>query len=127
VDLICCGAVMLPIIWSIRHLREAANVDGQAAKNIDKLKRFRHFYMLTMAYIYFTRIIVYLLDASLSYRWVWLGEFSSELVTLVYFGVTGYMFRPVADNPYLKVDEDALQIEMRPTATSGDNNLTDVL
>ncbi len=29
VDLICCGAVMIPIVWSIRHLREAAHVDGQ--------------------------------------------------------------------------------------------------
>ncbi len=79
-----------------------------------------------MAYIYFTRIVVYLLDASLGYHWLWLGEFSSELVTLGYFIITGLMFRPVLDNPYLRLggDENNAALEMRPTAAVGDNNLT---
>ena len=32
-DLICCGAILIPIIWSIKHLREAADKDG---KGFDK-------------------------------------------------------------------------------------------
>lgn len=29
VDIICCGAILIPIIWSIKHLREAAATDGK--------------------------------------------------------------------------------------------------
>ena len=50
---------------SIRHLQEASQTDGTAAINLRKLKLFRHFYILVVCYIYFTRIIVYLLKVML--------------------------------------------------------------
>jgi hypothetical protein len=106
VDIICCGAILVPIIWSIKHLRDAAAIDGKAKRNMEKLKLFREFYLLVVTYIYFTRIIVFLLDATLHYQYVWLGEFFTELATLIFWGLTGYKFRPVADNPYLKLDDD---------------------
>jgi len=28
-DVICCCAILFPIVWSIRHLREAAEADGK--------------------------------------------------------------------------------------------------
>ena len=31
VDLVCCGAVLFPIVWSIRHLQEATQVDGKVS------------------------------------------------------------------------------------------------
>lgn len=61
VDLLCCGAILFPVVWSIKHLQEAAHIDGKAAVNLRKLKLFRHFYIMIVCYIYFTRIIVYLL------------------------------------------------------------------
>lgn len=49
------------LVRSIRHLQEASHIDGKAAVNLRKLKLFRHFYVMIVCYIYFTRIIVYLL------------------------------------------------------------------
>jgi len=106
VDIICCGAILVPIIWSIKHLRDAAQIDGKAKRNMEKLQLFREFYLLVVTYIYFTRIIVFLLGATLHYQYVWMGEFFTEIATLAFWGITGYKFRPVADNPYLKLDED---------------------
>ena len=39
-----CCLILLPIVWSIRHLRESSEVDGKAARNLERLKRFRKFY-----------------------------------------------------------------------------------
>lgn len=105
VDIVCCGAILIPIIWSIRHLREAARIDGKAARNIHKLKLFRQFYLLVVSYIYFTRVIVYLLDATLPFRLVWLGDFFTEIVTLLFYVTVGYIFRPEVDNPYFVLDD----------------------
>jgi hypothetical protein len=106
VDIVCCGAILVPIIWSIKHLRDAAQIDGKAKRNMEKLKLFREFYLLVVTYIYFTRIIVFLLDATLPFTLVWLGEFFTEVATLIFWGVTGYKFRPVPDNPYLSLEEE---------------------
>jgi len=108
VDIICCGAILIPIIWSIKHLREAvqSKSDEKAARNLRKLTLFRQFYLMVVSYIYFTRIIVYLVDATLPFRWIWLGDFFAELATIVFFAVTGYKFRPTPENPYFHIDED---------------------
>ena len=29
IDIVCCCAILLPIVWSIRHLRQAAEADGK--------------------------------------------------------------------------------------------------
>jgi len=106
VDIICCGAILIPIIWSIKHLREASSIDGKAARNMNKLRLFRQFYLMVVSYIYFTRIIVYLVDATLPFRQVWLGDFFTEGATLLFFAVTGYKFRPAPDNPYFMLEEE---------------------
>nr|XP_046196940.1 protein GPR108-like [Oncorhynchus gorbuscha] len=51
VDLICCGAILFPVIWSIRHLQEASSTDGKAAMNLEKLKLFRHYYVMVRRHL----------------------------------------------------------------------------
>ena len=55
IDIICCCAILFPIVWSIRHLRQAAAADGKMEHILLKLTLFRQFYLLVVAYIYFTR------------------------------------------------------------------------
>ncbi|XP_057333261.1 protein GPR107 isoform X2 [Microplitis mediator] len=106
VDLLCCGAILFPVVWSIRHLQESANTDGKAAINLQKLKLFRHFYIMIVCYIYFTRIIMYLLKMTVPFQYEWLDEMFRELATYVFFVLTGYKFRPASANPYFTVNDD---------------------
>lgn len=115
-DIICCCAILFPIVWSIKHLREASATDGKAAVNMEKLTLFRQFYMMVVSYIYFTRIIVFLLGSTLPFRWAWISTAATQGATLLFYAVTGYKFRPMRSNPYLRVsqeDEDEIrQFEM---------------
>lgn len=106
VDLLCCGCISFPVVWSIRHLQEASRVDDKAAMNLRKLKLFRHFYVMIICYIYFTRIIVYLLRITVPFQYGWLDEMFKEMSTYVFFVLTGYKFRPAAQNPYFAVPDD---------------------
>ncbi|CAA7391286.1 unnamed protein product [Spirodela intermedia] len=106
VDVICCCAVLFPIVWSIKKLREAARTDGKAAVNLMKLTLFRQYYIVVICYIYFTRIGVYALAIITSYRYQWTSEVAKELATLAFFVFTGYKFRPEAHNPYFVIDDE---------------------
>lgn len=53
-----------------------------------------------------SQIIVYLLDATLPFRGVWVGEFFSELATVIFFCLTGYMFKPAERNEYFEMSND---------------------
>ncbi len=89
-DMICCCAILLPIVWSIRHLREVAEQDDKgtgpmrllkeaksvrqtcaAQRNLERLTRFRQFYLLVVTYIYVTRIVAFLLEATLPFEKTW--------------------------------------------------------
>lgn len=119
VDLLCCGAILFPVVWSIRHLQQASQTDGKAAVNLEKLKIFRHFYILVVCYIYFTRIIVLLLSITVPFRFEWLGECFVEIATLAFFMLTGYKFRPASNNPYLQVPQSDDETEMEVVTQSG--------
>lgn len=83
-----------------------------AARNLRKLRLFRQFYLIVVSYIYFTRIIIYLLDATLQYNLFYLGDVFTELATLSFFIVVGHKFRPAEGNPYFNLEEeDAARLE----------------
>ncbi|XP_076170966.1 protein GPR107 isoform X2 [Ptiloglossa arizonensis] len=106
VDLLCCGAILFPVVWSIKHLERAAHTDGKAAVNLRKLKLFRHFYIMIVCYIYFTRIIMYLLKITVPFQYEWLDQMFREMATYVFFVLTGYKFRPASANPYFTSTND---------------------
>ncbi|XP_054317772.2 protein GPR108 isoform X1 [Pongo pygmaeus] len=114
VDLICCGAILFPVVWSIRHLQDASGTDGKVAVNLAKLKLFRHYYVMVICYIYFTRIIAILLQVAVPFQWQWLYQLLVEGSTLAFFVLTGYKFQPTGNNPYLQLpqeDEEDVQME----------------
>ena len=138
VDIVCCCAVLVPIVWQVNALEKhveaetdpkvnnAAITDieseepptADAAQTLQKLKQFQRFYLLVVVYIYFTRIVVYLFATILPYRITWLRYFVTELGTLVFYLVLGFLFRPMDDHPYIAAkatDLDAVEIEFAAT------------
>ncbi|KAI5730604.1 protein GPR107 isoform X1 [Diaphorina citri] len=131
VDLLCCGLILFPVVWSIRHLQEASHTDGKAAMNLRKLKLFRHFYVMIVVYIYFTRIIVYLIRMTIPFQYEWLDEMFKEMATYVFFVLTAYKFRPTSTNPYFQLnmadiedDEDVDIVISECPMTEGISKLT---
>eukprot|EP01065_Artemidia_motanka_P008768 TRINITY_DN14429_c0_g1_i2.p1 TRINITY_DN14429_c0_g1~~TRINITY_DN14429_c0_g1_i2.p1 ORF type:complete len:476 (+),score=156.89 TRINITY_DN14429_c0_g1_i2:433-1860(+) len=129
-DIVCCCAVLLPIVWSVKNIKDATVADGKVVKNLVRLKQFQTFYVLVVGYIYFTRIVVVLIESALHYRETWLGAIMLEGGTLMFYTFTGYKFRPVKQNPYLALGEDdweeggerlqqELQQKMRDDAEAG--------
>ncbi|KAF7818551.1 protein GPR107-like [Senna tora] len=106
VDIICCCAIIFPIIWSIRTLRETSKTDGKAARNLAKLTLFRQFYIVVIGYLYFTRIVVSALETIAAYKYQWVSNATEEIVSLAFYVVMFYMFRPVEKNEYFVLDEE---------------------
>uniref|UniRef100_A0A7S4J8H5 GOST seven transmembrane domain-containing protein n=1 Tax=Odontella aurita TaxID=265563 RepID=A0A7S4J8H5_9STRA len=126
VDIVCCCAVLIPIVWSVNALEkntesedETLREDGdntsapsnESQKTLAKLKLFRSFYLLVVAYIYFTRVVVFLFATMLGYRHTWLRYFVTELGTLSFYVVVGIKFRPMVENPYFAVKKGDLDDE----------------
>ncbi|KAM0003057.1 putative transmembrane protein GPR107/GPR108 [Helianthus debilis subsp. tardiflorus] len=105
-DVICCYAVLFPIMWTFKNLREAARTDGKAVVNLMKLTLFRQYYVVVICYIYFTRVVVYALETITSYKYLWTNVVAAEMATLAFYVFTGYNFKPEAHNPYFSVDDD---------------------
>uniref|UniRef100_A0A672KCJ4 Protein GPR107-like n=1 Tax=Sinocyclocheilus grahami TaxID=75366 RepID=A0A672KCJ4_SINGR len=118
VDLLCCGAILFPVVWSIRHLQESSVTDGKAAINLAQLKLFRHYYVMIVCYIYFTRIIASLIKVIVPFQWKWLYQLLDELATLTFFFLTGHKFRPASYNPYLLLSVEDEDMEMDNVVTT---------
>ncbi|CAM9774125.1 unnamed protein product, partial [Chrysoparadoxa australica] len=108
-DILACLGILLPIIWSVRHLREATQNSGRNLDAITKLNQFKQFYILVFTYIYATRIIAFLLGQSLPFQLLWLQSVFSEAATMAFYVTTGLKFRPALSSAYLplgKVEEE---------------------
>lgn len=87
---------------------------------LNKYKLWSSFYIVTLVYIYVTRIIVQLLQASLSFKYVtWLGEAVDEVATLLFYVFIGYKFRPFPNNPYTQVPDEDFDEENDASYRSG--------
>ncbi|XP_057534246.1 protein CANDIDATE G-PROTEIN COUPLED RECEPTOR 7-like [Amaranthus tricolor] len=106
VDIICCCAIIFPIVWSIRSLRETSKTDGKAARNLAKLTLFRQFYIVVIGYLYFTRIVVFALKTISAYKYQWVSNAAEEIASLAFYVIMFYMFRPVERNEYFVLDEE---------------------
>ncbi|EHA99923.1 Protein GPR107 [Heterocephalus glaber] len=113
VDLLCCGAILFPVVCF-----SFCSFFSPAAINLAKLKLFRHYYVLIVCYIYFTRIIAFLLKLAVPFQWKWLYQLLDEMATLVFFVLTGYKFRPASDNPYLQLSQEDEDLEMESVVTT---------
>lgn len=94
-------------------------VTSTEADVLNKYKLWSSFYIVTLVYIYVTRIIVQLLQASLPFQYVtWLGEAVDETATFLFYVFIGYKFRPYPNNPYTQVpDDDDEDIETRASGS----------
>lgn len=64
---------------------------------------FKHFYITVLAYIYFTRIVVFILYATLPFQYVWLSSAASELAALAFYTITALQFRPHSGSGYYQL------------------------
>ncbi|XP_062181432.1 protein CANDIDATE G-PROTEIN COUPLED RECEPTOR 7-like [Phragmites australis] len=106
VDVACCCAVLFPVVWSIRSLRETSKTDGKAARNLSKLTLFRQFYVVVIGYLYFTRIVVYALKTIASYKYRWVSILAEEVATMAFYLFMFYTFRPAEESKYFSLDDD---------------------
>ncbi|KAL9673124.1 hypothetical protein QQ045_029377 [Rhodiola kirilowii] len=112
VDIICCCGILFPIVWSIRSLKETSKTDGKAARNLAKLTLFRQFYTVVIAYLYFTRIIVFALRTIAAYKYQWVSNAAEEIASVVFYSIMFYMFRPAEKNEYFAIDDEEEEVAL---------------
>ncbi|VAH19995.1 unnamed protein product [Triticum turgidum subsp. durum] len=106
VDVACCCAVLFPVVWSMRSLRETSKTDGKAARNLSKLTLFRQFYTVVIGYLYFTRIVVFALRTIASYQYRWVSVLAEEVASMAFYMYMFYTFRPAERSKYFSLDDD---------------------
>ncbi|ORZ19879.1 lung seven transmembrane receptor-domain-containing protein [Absidia repens] len=107
IDLVACGIILWTILQTRKNLGAGSSADGKETDVLEKYKLWSSFYVVTLIYIYITRIIVQLLQATLPFQYVtWFGEAVNEFATLSFYIFIGLKFRPYANNPYMQVSTD---------------------
>jgi len=108
VDIVCCCAVLLPVVWSLKTMKDASQASGKVARARIMLRQFRTFYIFVVCFIYYTRIVVVLIENILSYQNEWMGDFFKEAGIVLFYTFTGIRFQPMEQNPYLQLNEEDL-------------------
>ncbi|KAI8360772.1 lung seven transmembrane receptor-domain-containing protein [Blakeslea trispora] len=118
VDLASCGIVLWTILQTRKHLALASSANGKERDVLNKYKLWSSFYVVTLIYMYITRIIVQLLQASLPFEYVtWFGEAVNETTTFMFYLFIGNKFKPYSDNPYIQVSTEEDEEEIAMTST----------
>ncbi|KAI9495123.1 lung seven transmembrane receptor-domain-containing protein [Zychaea mexicana] len=124
IDLAGCCIVLWTILQTRKHLGTGSSADGKEVDVLNKYKLWSSFYIVTLVYVYITRIIVQLLQASLPFRYVtWLGEAVNEFATFLFYIFIGYKFRPYPNNPYTQVPGDEQEDVEGSNVDNGDLEL----
>ena len=114
VDVVCCCCVLLPVVWSMKNLRDTAADDDKAAQSLARMRKFRTFYIVIVAYIYGTRIILPMIESSLPWNLTWIVKVGREVVAVVFYVYTGYTFQPKKETAYGVLDRrDEEELEER--------------
>lgn len=111
-DLACCCAVLLPLIWSMKNLREVSESSDKAAAAMQQMAVFRNFYIVILVYIYLTRVIVVVIEGFLPFDYVFVAVVIRELVAIGFYSYTGYRFRPFAQGVYSQLPTSNPDVEM---------------
>lgn len=116
IDAICCCCVLLPVFWSIKTLSDSAHSSSTEnhSRDIARLRQFRSLYIVIIAYIYTTRILLVMWKNSLSYQHEWFAACGAELVAALLYAHCGYRFPPGAKDPYSAVSAlDVIEFDDR--------------
>jgi hypothetical protein len=141
VDFVACVVVVIPIFKTKDYLSQGSTADGKcefsdevifsscpciltynftfnfclpaASANAARYRTWGQFYVLTVAYVYVTRIAAQLLVNALDYRVSWVRDLCVELTTAAFYCAVGWMFRPVSGSEYFRLpDEEDESIEL---------------
>jgi hypothetical protein len=86
---VCVCVCVCVCLCMLSHSLWSAAVSS-AAIDLERLTRFRHFYILVVIYVYFTRIVVFLLESAVPFNQVWISTVLSECTALAFYCVAGY-------------------------------------
>lgn len=76
-----------------------------ALLGVEKLRKFRSFYLVTILFLYWTRIAVVIFVGAAGYQYLWMSIFLTESATVLYYLWVFWEFRPFAENPYLMLQD----------------------
>ncbi|KAH9578125.1 Lung seven transmembrane receptor-like [Trypanosoma melophagium] len=93
-DVICCCCVLFPLIWAIKKIREAGNTDESTARTVTRMREFRTFYVVVVAYIYITRIALIMVANAVPYEKAWIADVGAQVVAVLFYTFCGCRFRP---------------------------------
>ena len=67
-----------------------------AGRSLDDLRRFRSFYLACVCYIYFSRLVVFMMQDFVPYDQIWISSAFTHTITLIFFVVTGLVYHPLS-------------------------------
>lgn len=101
--------VMVPIVKSIRFLKESAKADGTAATTLARMTTLKNFVFCVLVYWYATRTMKFTIGyddchpGSEVDSWV-------ETFTIIFYIVMFSLFRPTEENEYLVVQDEEVAL-----------------